>query len=171
MRSLDFAPVRRRITPWAAAMIGAAALAAVFAAEEAVRVDALNDEVEQIQAQLDQRQRAHEREQRRRKSMTPEQKRIERVIAAQQTHSDGSALPVVDRIERAWSPDLALTSLSVDKAGTVARIEGGAASLSHIYQFVERLNDGRAERRTGLLQHRAKVVDGRTIHLFSVSVE
>lgn len=171
VRAADFTPVRRRLTAWGAAAACATVLAGAFVAEEFARVDQLRDEIELLDARIEQRQTAIKREQRRQKTLSPEQKRIERAIAAQRMSDDGSGLPVVDWIERAWSTDIALTSLSVDKAGEAARIEGGAAELAHIYQFVERLNDRHAERRTGLLQHRTKVVDGRTFYLFSVSVE
>ncbi|ARL38875.1 hypothetical protein [Burkholderia pseudomallei] len=171
MRLPDFAPSRCRITLWAAAMLCVALPAIGFAVEQVVRLGDMRDEVERIEARIEHRQHAVERERRRQKSMTPEQKRIERVIAAQQANANTSGLPVVERIEHAWTPEIALTALTIDKAGSTARIEGGSADLSQIYQFVDRLNNRQAEHRTGLLQHSTKVIDGRSIFLFSVSVE
>jgi hypothetical protein len=169
--TIDFATPRRRLTPWGAAALGAAACAALLVAQAFAELGGLRDEVERIEQRIEQRQRAAEREQRRQKQLTPEQKRIERVIREQRMPITGSGMPVVDWIEQAWTPQIALTSIVVDKAGTEARIEGAASDLSHIYLFVSRLNDRHAERRTGLFQHRTKVIDGRSIYLFSLSVE
>jgi hypothetical protein len=169
--AVDFAPSARRLTPWGAAALCAAACAALLLASEFARIDALRDEVDHIEQRIEQRQRAKEREQRRLKTLSPEQKRIEQVLREQRMNAVGSGMPVVDWIEHAWTPQIALTSLVIDKAGKEARIEGAASDLSHIYLFVSRLNDRHAERRTGLLQHRTKVIDGRSIYLFSLSVE
>jgi uracil phosphoribosyltransferase len=168
---VDFAARRRGLTPWGAAMLCAAVGAVLLTAHGYTGVDALRDEVEQIEQRIAQRQRAAQREQLRQKRLTPEQKRIDRVIVEQRMATTGSGMQVIDWIEHAWTPQIALTSLVVEKAGKVARIEGAASDLSHIYLFVSRLNDRHAERRTGLLQHRTKVIDGRSMYLFSLSVE
>ncbi|EDT38108.1 hypothetical protein [Burkholderia ambifaria] len=171
LSELDFATPRARVTPWAALALGCALLSGAFAASEWSRVDRLRDEVDGIENRIDQRKRAIQREQRRQKTMTPEQRRIERVLAEQTTRAHGSGLPVIDWIEHAWTPRIALKSLTVDQAGREARIEGGAAELSHIYLFVDRLNDRHPDRKIGLLQHRTKAEDGKNIFHFSVSIE
>ncbi|WP_010100118.1 hypothetical protein [Burkholderia ubonensis] len=171
LNQLDFAAPRARITPWAAIALCCALLTGAFVASEWSRVDRLRDDVEQAERRLEQRKRAIEREQRRQKTMTPEQRRIERVLAEQRMSMNGSGLSVVDWIEHAWTPQIALKSLTVDKAGREARIEGGAAELSHVYIFVDRLNDRHPDRKIGLLQHRTKAEDGRNIFHFSLSIE
>ncbi|WP_175885492.1 hypothetical protein [Burkholderia sp. BCC0044] len=171
MNSLDFLSTRRRIRPWAVAMLGVAAIALGSVAENVTRIAQLEEEVAQIDADVELRQRAVERERRRQKNMTPEQKRIEHMLAHQRAKQDGSGLEVVDWIERAWVPEIALTQLTVDKAGRSARIEGGAADLSQVFQFVERLHERHEKRRVGLLQHRIQTIAGRNVYLFSVSVE
>ncbi|KWK69610.1 hypothetical protein WM16_23625 [Burkholderia ubonensis] len=171
LNQLDFAAPRARITPWAAVALCCALLTGAFVASEWSRVDQLRDDVEQAERRFEQRKRATEREQRRQKTMTPEQRRIERVLAEQRMSMNGSGLSVVDWIEHAWTPQIALKSLTVDKAGREARIEGGAADLSHVYIFVDRLNDRHPDRKIGLLQHRTKAEDGRNIFHFSLSIE
>ncbi|KVP65239.1 hypothetical protein WL40_06270 [Burkholderia ubonensis] len=171
LNELDFAAPRARITPWAAVALCCALLTGAFVASEWSRVDQLRDDVEQAERRVEQRKRATEREQRRQKTMTPEQRRIERVLAGQRMSANGSGLSVVDWIEHAWTPQIALKSLTVDKAGREARIEGGAADLSHVYIFVDRLNDRHPDRKIGLLQHRTKAEDGRNIFHFSLSIE
>ncbi|OJA35719.1 hypothetical protein [Burkholderia ubonensis] len=171
LNELDFAAPRARITPWAAVALCCALLTGAFVASEWSRVDQLRDDVEQAERRVEQRKRATEREQRRQKTMTPEQRRIERVLAGQRMSANGSGLSVVDWIEHAWTPEIALKSLTVDKAGREARIEGGAADLSHVYIFVDRLNDRHPDRKIGLLQHRTKAEDGRNIFHFSLSIE
>ncbi|KVM18437.1 hypothetical protein WL05_18665 [Burkholderia ubonensis] len=171
LNELDFAAPRARITPWAAVALCCALLTGAFVASEWSRVDHLRDDVEQAERRIEQRKRATEREQRRQKTMTPEQRRIERVLAEQRMSANGSGLSVVDWIEHAWTPQIALKSLTVDKAGREARIEGGAADLSHVYIFVDRLNDRHPDRKIGLLQHRTKAEDGRNIFHFSLSIE
>ena len=171
LSELDFAASRTRVTPWATVALCCALLTGGFAASEWSRVEQLRDEVDAIESRIDQRKRALEHAQRRQKSMTPEQRRIERVLAEQRTRAQGSGLSVVDWIEHAWTPQIALKSLTVDKAGREARIEGGAAELSHIYMFVDRLNDRHPDRKIGLLQHRAKAEDGKNIFHFSLSIE
>ncbi|KVO01418.1 hypothetical protein WK05_03610 [Burkholderia ubonensis] len=171
LNELDFAAPRARITPWAAVALCCALLTGAFVASEWSRVDQLRGDVEQAERRIEQRKRATEREQRRQKTMTPEQRRIERVLAEQRMSANGSGLSVVDWIEHAWTPQIALKSLTVDKAGREARIEGGAADLSHVYIFVDRLNDRHPDRKIGLLQHRTKAEDGRNIFHFSLSIE
>ncbi|WP_242448837.1 hypothetical protein [Burkholderia metallica] len=171
MKSLDFVSVQSRIRPWAVAMLGVAAIALASVAENVMRIGQLEDEVAQIDADVELRQRAVEREQRRQKNMTPEQKRVEHMLGQQRANQHGSGLDVVDWIERAWLPEIALTQLTVDKAGRSARIEGGAADLAHVFQFVERLNERHEKRRIGLLQHRIQAIAGRNVYLFSVSVD
>ncbi|KVU38017.1 hypothetical protein WK66_27130 [Burkholderia ubonensis] len=171
LNELDFGAPRARITPWAAVALCCALLTGAFVASEWSRVDQLRDDVEQAERRIEQRKRATEREQRRQKTMTPEQRRIERVLAEQRMSANGSGLSVVDWIEHAWTPQIALKSLTVDKAGREARIEGGAADLSHVYIFVDRLNDRHPDRKIGLLQHRTKAEDGRNIFHFSLSIE
>ncbi|KVT49877.1 hypothetical protein [Burkholderia ubonensis] len=171
LNELDFAAPSARITPWAAVALCCALLTGAFVASEWSRVDQLSDDVEQAERRVEQRKRATEREQRRQKTVTPEQRRIERVLAGQRMSANGSGLSVVDWIEHAWTPQIALKSLTVDKAGREARIEGGAADLSHVYIFVDRLNDRHPDRKIGLLQHRTKAEDGRNIFHFSLSIE
>ncbi|WP_244100044.1 hypothetical protein [Burkholderia anthina] len=171
LSELDFAAPRARVTPWAAVALCCALLTGAFAASEWSRVDQLSDALDAIESRIDQRKRAIEREQRRQKTMTPEQRRIERVLAEQRMSPQGSGLPVIDWIEHAWTPQIALKSLVVDKAGREARIEGGAAELAHIYLFVDRLNDRHPDRKIGLLQHRTKAEDGKNIFHFSLSLE
>ncbi|WP_175957095.1 hypothetical protein [Burkholderia sp. BCC0405] len=171
LTGLNFAAPRTRVTPWAGFALCCALAAGMFAGSEWTRVDALRDDVDRIGKQIEQRQRVIEREQRREKAKTPEQRRIERVLAEQKMSDKGSGLSVVDWIEHAWKPQIALKSLTVDKAGREARIEGGAADLSHIYLFVDRLNDRHPDRKIGLLQHRTKIEDGKSIFHFSLSIE
>jgi hypothetical protein len=171
LSELDFVATRARATPWAAIALCCTVLTGAFAASEWSRVDQLRDEVGGIESRIDQRKRAIEREQRRQKNMTPEQRRVDRVLAEQRMSTTGSGLSVIDWIEHAWTPQIALKSLTVDKAGREARIEGGAADLSHIYLFVDRLNDRHPDRKIGLLQHRTKAEDGKNIFHFSLSIE
>jgi hypothetical protein len=171
LSELDFVATRARATPWAAIALCCTVLTGAFAASEWSRVERLRDEVGGIESRIDQRKRAIEREQRRQKNMTPEQRRVDRVLAEQRMSTTGSGLSVIDWIEHAWTPQIALKSLTVDKAGREARIEGGAADLSHIYLFVDRLNDRHPDRKIGLLQHRTKAEDGKNIFHFSLSIE
>lgn len=171
LTGLNFVAPRMRVTPWAGLALCCALAAGAFVGGEWTRVDALRDDVERIEKRIDQRQRVIEREQRREKAKTPEQRRIELVIAEQGMSDKGSGLSVIDWIEHAWTPRIALKSLTVDKAGREARIEGGAAELSHVYLFVDRLNDRHPDRKIGLLQHRTKTEDGKHIFHFSLSIE
>ncbi|MCP3024480.1 hypothetical protein [Cupriavidus basilensis] len=171
LNDVDFARARGGLTSWVAIALCCAALTGVFVSNEWSNVDQLRDEVERAESRIEQRQRAVERERLRQKQMTPEQRRIERILAEQQVSTTGSGLPVIDWIEHAWTPQIALKTLTVEKAGREARIEGGAADLSHIYIFVERLNDRHPDRKIGLLQHRTKAEDGKNIYHFSLSLE
>lgn len=171
LSELNFVAPRTRLTPWAGIALCCALAAGLFAGSEWNRVEALRDDVEQVEKRIEQRQRVIEREQRREKAKTPEQRRIERVLAEQTMTDKGSGLSVIDWIEHAWTPQIALKSLTVDKAGREARIEGGAAELSHVYLFVDRLHDRHPDRMIGLLQHRTKTEDGKAIFHFSLSIE
>jgi len=171
LNELDFVAPRKRVTPWATVALCCALLTGALVASEWSRVDMLRDEVDGIESRIDQRQRAVEREQRRQKNMTAEERRIARVLAEQQVSPAGAGPSVVDWIEHAWTPQIALKLLSLDKAGREARLEGGAAHLSHIYLFVDRLKDRHPDRKVRLLQHRTKVEDGKNIFHFSLSIE
>ncbi|HIC7213576.1 hypothetical protein [Burkholderia stabilis] len=168
---LNFVAPRTRITPWAGVALCFALMTGAFVGGEWTHVDTLRGDVERIEKRIDERRRVIEREQRREKAKTPEQRRIERVIAEQKMSDKGSGLSVLDWIEHAWTPHIALKSLTVDKSGREARIEGGAADLSHVYMFVDRLNDRHPDRKIGLLQHRTKTEDGKRIFHFSLSIE
>ncbi|WP_459623513.1 hypothetical protein [Burkholderia sp. 3C] len=168
---LNFVAPRARITPSAAIALCCALMVMAIVGREWTRVDTVRDAVDRLSQRIDVRQRSLEREQRLAKARTPEQRRIASLLAAQQSNQTNSGLPVIDWIEHAWTPHIALKSLTVDKAGRQARIEGGAADLAQIYMFVDRLNDRHPDRRTGLLQHRAATENGKPVFYFSLSLE
>lgn len=171
LNELDFVAPRARVTPWAAVALCCALVTGAFVASEWSNVEQLRDEVDSIESRIDQRQRAIEREQRLQKNMTAEERRIARVLDQQRTSATGAGPAVVDWIEHAWTPQIALKLLTVDKAGQEARLEGGAAHLSHIYMFVDRLKDRHPDRKVRLLQHRTKAEDGKNIFYFSLNIE
>ncbi|AJY10034.1 hypothetical protein K6W16_21815 [Burkholderia dolosa] len=171
LKELNFVASRLRITRWASIAFACAFAVAIFAGTEWQRAEALRDEVDRIEQRIDQRKRIIERDRLRESAKTPEQRHIDRMIAEQTMSSQGSGLPVIDWIEQAWTPQIALKSLTVDNGGREARIEGGAADLSHIYMFVGRLSASEPEPKIGLLQHRTKIEDGKQIFHFSLSIE
>ncbi|ATF87300.1 MULTISPECIES: hypothetical protein [Burkholderia] len=153
----------------ALALVVAVAAAGLLLGEQA-RLDTLRGEVERIEARVDQRRQAAERAAREGQRVSAEAHRIERLLDEQSISDGNTGLPVLDWIERAWTPRIALRSLSIDKAGKEARIEGGAADLEHIYRFSNRLRDAHPERRIGLLRHQVRDIAGSRTYTFSLNV-
>lgn len=171
LTGLDFARGRWRLTGVAVALSIGAAFSMVSLYERVRDAAWLREGIEEVGNRVEQRRQANDRETLRKRRMSPEERRIEQTIAKQLIASAGSGMTVVDAIESAWSPEIALTSVNVTQAGYHARLEGGAAKLSHIYQFLERLHEQRPDCRVRLTQHFPKSEDGHHIHRFSLTVE
>lgn len=150
--------------------VAAVAMAAIVAANCLNLMD-IRGEIENIEHRIDQRKRANEANQLRQKRLSAEDRRIERVLEEQEVEKSGSGLAVVDWIEGAWTPEIAIMQIVVEKAGRQARIEGGAATLTHVYQFVERMHGYHSDRKTSVLQHHVTMEQGRKIVRFTLSIE
>lgn len=168
---LDFAQSRWKVTTLTMALMAAAGLMLALAVESISQIDQTRTEIETIEHRIEQRKRANEREAQRHKRMSPQERHIEKVLKEQSMNATGSGISVIDRIEHAWTPEIALQSIVVERAGRHVRIEGGAAELEHIYTFIDRLREQPGSRDVGLLQHHLKAEAGRTIRFFTLSVE
>ncbi len=90
----------------ALALVVAVAAAGLLLGEQA-RLDTLRDDVERIEARVDQRRQAAERAARKRQRVSAEAHRIERLLDEQSISDGNTGLPVLDWIERAWTPRIA----------------------------------------------------------------
>jgi hypothetical protein len=168
---LDFTPSRWKVTRLSIALMVATGLMLALVVDSISKIDQTCADIETVEHRIEQRERANEREALRHKRMSPQERHIEKVLMEQSMNATGSGISVIDRIEHAWTPEIALQSIVVDKAGRHVRIEGGAATLEHIYTFIDRLREQSESRDVGLLQHHSKVEGGRTIRFFTLSIE
>lgn len=171
MSSLDFVRAWWRPTGLGAALAVVAAAMAALVTVNSLSLADIQGEVENIEHRIDQRKRANEADQLRQKRLSPEDRRIERMLEEQEVEKTGSGLAVVDWIEGAWTPEIALGQIVVEKAGRYARIEGAAARLSQVYQFVERMHGYRPERKTSVLEHHSVMEQGQKIVRFTLGIE
>ncbi|GAB1847310.1 hypothetical protein MyNCGM683_21570 [Achromobacter xylosoxidans] len=168
---LNFVQAWWRPTGLAAVMMAAVVAMGTIVVGSGLNLGEVQAEMENIEHRIDQRKRANEANQLRQRRLSPEDRRIERALQEQDVDTSGSGLAVIDWIEGAWTPEIAVRQIIVDKAGRQARIEGGAATLTQVYQFADRLHGYRADRKIGLLQHHTAMEQGRQIIRFTLTIE
>ncbi len=168
--NMDFSIARCWATRWSWLAVSIAGLILAWVMIEWRGVSQLESAIEHMQIRIDQHKLVVERERLRQKKLSPEQRRLERVLAEQKMAEAGSGMPMIDWIEQAWEPWIALLSIVIDKAGKEARIEGASFDLAHIYTFADALKKRYPDRQIGLQRHHIKVVDGKTFYQFSLRV-
>ncbi|WP_371140960.1 hypothetical protein [Burkholderia cepacia] len=173
MRDFDYLPKRRTLVPLACLLLVAALFGGMWVAGERSQVRDMDNEMEQLRVRVDNRQRVVNRA--RRDARDAKQSNAGQDRAPQATA--GEASPMLLRVEHAWTPKLALLSLSLStKDGREqVRIDGLAANLAEVYGFVARLRGAaggdKANMRVTLLRHGIKMVEQYPLASFSLSVE
>lgn len=168
---LNFVNAWWRPTTIACVLMAAAVIVTGFVVRSALDLDDVQVVVENVEHRIEQRKRANEAVHLREKRLSPEDRKIESALAAQSMRPQGSGLYVIDWIEHAWTKDIAIKQIVVEKAGSQARLEGAAAGLVHIYGFVDRLHDYHPDRKVELLQHQVATEGGRRVVRFTLSIE
>src|SRR5579863_2820643 len=169
LKHIDF--VRRRIvvTPGVCALAALALVAAAWATVTFLRVSALDDDVVSLQQRLDV-ERVMDTARRAKQKGAPEERKIDAVVSAQVAAKAHGAVPLLTKIGEAWKPQVALLSVSVQRAGNEAKISGEAQELGQVYAFVDRLQSGPSGLRAMLLRHGVKTSDPKKAITFDIDV-
>ncbi|WP_207001677.1 hypothetical protein [Trinickia mobilis] len=137
LKRFDFAAKQAKAGPATLALAGALLAAGVWAGGTWLQADELRADVEHLQQRIEQRERALDVAKRAAQGASPDDKKFDAVLREQA--GAHARLPVLDVVESAWAPQIALLSLSVQRAGKEATIEAEAQDLVQVYAFIERL--------------------------------
>jgi len=133
-------------------------------------VQALRTEVTQMEDRLAQQLEQQERARRRAEAQSPEEKKVEALLAAQDAEDRLQPL-LLRHIEQAWSPRLAVMSLKVVAAGRSAQLELMALDVSEVFAFVARLDASGGNFRSMVMRHGIKPGDRNLATVATVRVE
>jgi hypothetical protein len=168
---IDFAQPRIRVTRAACVLLLGVLAAGAWAAVDSVRVAALDEDVALLQQRADARQLMADKVRRAQRNDAPGQRQIDAAIGAQVAAKNKGAVPLLGKIGAAWTPRLALISVSVQRSGKEAKISGEAQDLGQVYAFVDRLRSGPGGLHAMLLRHGVSDGDPKHALLFDISVE
>ncbi len=168
---LNFLHAWWRPTGIAGVLMSATVIVAGFVLSSVQDLTHIQVELENIEYRIEQRKRANEAVHLREKRLSPEDRQVENALSAQTMRPHGSGLYVIDWIEHAWTDDIAIRQIVVEKAGLHARLEGAASGLVQIYGFVDRLHGYHPNRKIALLQHQVANEGGRRVVRFTLSIE
>ncbi|MFC5475722.1 hypothetical protein [Paraherbaspirillum soli] len=171
LKHIDFRERRSAFRPLTAVLVCLALAATAGAGYRFMQNQALQQEVDGLSDQLAQREQALKRAERGSKANSPEQRKVHELVAAQGGAAAKTRPAVLERLEQAWSPKVALLSIAVEGAGKQARIEAVTSDLKQAYIYVERLRNKESKTRATLLRHGIKAGDPNRAVVFSVLVE
>jgi hypothetical protein len=170
LKRIDFVRPRFAFTPLACVLFAGVVGAGLWVGNDFVRVRALDEDVTLLQQRVDARQRLMNKAKQDEKKAAPEQRKIDAVVNAQAAAKASGTVPLLQKIGQAWTPQVAMLSVSVQRAGKEAKISGEAQDLGEVYAFVGRLQADNALRAM-LTRHGVKTGDSRLAITFDISVE
>lgn len=138
LRSIDFRLPHAWLSPMTIGVACTLCAAVAWVGYGAMQLQGAEAEVMRINERIEQRQDAFKALMRKAALQSPAAKAEQQIL---EQHAE-IALPVLDRLENAWEPRIALLSLSVRRAGHEAQFDGLASDLDQIHAFMVRLRDG-----------------------------
>lgn len=158
----------RAVNPWTALAVLLLAMLSVFSGWRQWDLQALRNEVAQLEDKLIESRRMAEREARRLSS--PEERKLHEMLGAQNAE-DRLRPDLLRELERAWTPRVAIMNLNVERAGQAAQLELMAANLSEVFAFVARLNEAPGPLRATVVRHGIKSGDTNLATMATVRVQ
>lgn len=170
LKRIEFIRSRYALTPIACVLFVGVVGAGLWVSNDFIRVASLDEDVTLLQQRVDVRQRLMDKAKQDEKKAAPEQRKIDAVVNAQAAAKASGTVPLLRKIGQAWTPQVAMLSVSVQRAGKEAKISGEAQDLGHVYAFVSRLQAD-PDLRAMLTRHGTKAGDARRAITFDISVE
>ena len=158
---------RKAASPWTAFAVLLLVMLGLLSGWRQWDLQALRNEVAQLEDQLVESRRMAQREARRMAS--PEERKLHEMLGAQNAE-DRLRPELLRELERAWTPRIAIMNLRMERAGEAAQLELMVANLSEVFAFVARLNEAPGRLRATVMRHGIKPGDTNLATMATVQV-